>query len=629
VAQAPDVDPMLPARLAAIVESSDDAIVSKTLDGIITSWNGGAERMFGYSAPEALGQSILLIIPADRRSEEDTVLAQIRAGGKVAHFETVRVTKEGQLVPVSVTISPIRDPSGAVIGASKIARDISDRARADEDRARLAAIVDSSDDAIVSKDLNGIVRTWNHGAERLFGYTAEEAVGRSILLIIPSERRSEEEFVLGRLRCGQKIDHFETIRLRKNGEEVPVSLTVSPIRDGRGRIIGASKIARDIRAQKELERERAERLAAAEQSSREKDEFLALLGHELRTPLAAIYAAAQLLDAQAELPAARSVVQRQALYLRRLVDDLFDVSRVRAGKLLLERQALELGEAVERALAVLRSGPQPPTQQIETQLAKVVISADPVRLQQILINVLSNAVKYTPADGRIRILLAAEEECAVLRVEDNGAGITADLLPRIFDLFVQGDPQSPRLRSGLGIGLSLVRTLTELHGGSVSAHSQGPGAGSSFTLRFPRAAVAPEAAARAVPDTIHESGRRILLVEDNGDAREMLAMLLRLHGHEVHEAADGAQAVEQAEAIQPEVMLVDLHLPVLDGHEVARRVRRLALPGLRLVAVSGFGRPEDHHACREAGFDALLLKPVSMQQISEVLREGSGPVRSR
>jgi PAS domain S-box-containing protein len=340
VTQETDVDPMLAARLAAIVESSDDAIVSKTLDGIITSWNGGAERMFGYSAEEAIGQSILLIIPADRRAEEDGVLARIRAGRKVDHFETVRVTKEGQFLPISVTVSPIRDAGGTVIGASKIARDISDRVQAEEARSRLAAIVDCSDDAIISKDLDGIVQTWNLGAERLFGYTPEETVGRSILLIIPSERRSEEEFVLGRIRCGQKVDHFETIRLRKNREEVPVSLTVSPIRDSQGVIIGASKIARDIRAQKELEHERAARLAAAELGSREREEFLALLAQELRTPVAAIQDAAQRLDGltdPAELAKARSALQQHALHLRRLVDDWFDVSRVRAGNDVLER----------------------------------------------------------------------------------------------------------------------------------------------------------------------------------------------------------------------------------------------------------------------------------------------------
>jgi PAS domain S-box-containing protein len=234
------------ARLAAIVESSDDAIVGKTLDGVITSWNRGAERLFGYTASEAVGQHIFLIIPDDRKAEENDVLARLRRGQRIDHFETVRQTKDGRRVPISLTVSPIRDAQGHIIGASKVARDISERRQSDELRARLAAIVDSADDAIVSKTLDGIITSWNRGAERLFGYTASEAVGQSIFIIIPEERNAEENSLLARLRGGEKIEHFETVRRTKDGRRLPISLTVSPIRDARGDIIGASKVARDI-----------------------------------------------------------------------------------------------------------------------------------------------------------------------------------------------------------------------------------------------------------------------------------------------------------------------------------------------------------------------------------------------
>jgi PAS domain S-box-containing protein len=272
----------LSSRLTAIVDSSDDAIVSKTLEGIITSWNRGAERLFGYTAAEAVGQHITLIIPKDRRAEEDDVLARLRRGERIDHFETIRQTKDGRQVHVSLTVSPVRDGQGAIIGASKVARDITERHQSAELRTRLAAIVDSSDDAIVSKTLVGVVTSWNRGAERLFGYTAAEAVGQHISLIIPANRKAEEDDVLARLRRGQRIEHFETVRQAKDGRQVYISLTVSPVRDAKGTIIGASKVARNIterihaeealrRANAELEervRARTAELSSANESLR-------------------------------------------------------------------------------------------------------------------------------------------------------------------------------------------------------------------------------------------------------------------------------------------------------------------------------------------------------------------------
>lgn len=232
--------------MAAIVESSDDAIISKDINGTIESWNRAAERIFGYTAAEAIGQHISLIIPPDRRHEEDTIIGKIRAGQRVEHFETVRQHKDGTPISLSITVSPIRDEHGTIVGASKIARDITERAKADETAYRLAAIVDSSDDAIISKDLNGMVSSWNKGAARIFGYSAEEAIGQHITFIIPSELRHEEDQILGRIRRGERVDHFETTRRRKDGSPVYVSITVSPVRNAAGQITGASKIARDI-----------------------------------------------------------------------------------------------------------------------------------------------------------------------------------------------------------------------------------------------------------------------------------------------------------------------------------------------------------------------------------------------
>ncbi|HZD20283.1 MAG TPA: PAS domain S-box protein, partial [Burkholderiales bacterium] len=283
------------ARLAAIVASSADAIFSTSLDGVIQTWNSGAERLFGYSPAEALGQPVAIMLPEDRVAEEVELLARVARGEVMVNFETVRRAKDGRRFEVSLTASPIRNANGRVVGTSRIPRDISERKRAEEARSRLAAIVASSDDAIVSKSLDGIIRTWNAGAERIFGYSAEEAVGRHITLIIPEERRAEEDMVLGKIRRGESLDHFETVRRAKDGRLIDVSLTVSPIRDARGRVIGASKIARDISERKRLDAELEMMVAALREADTRKDEFIAMLAHELRNPLSAIAVATDLL----------------------------------------------------------------------------------------------------------------------------------------------------------------------------------------------------------------------------------------------------------------------------------------------------------------------------------------------
>jgi PAS domain S-box-containing protein len=276
----------LRALLAAIVDSSDDAIVSKTLDGVITSWNPGAEKLFGYTPTEAIGRHISLIIPEDRSAEEDEVLARLRRGERIDHFETMRRTKDGRQIPISLTVSPVRDADGTIIGASKVARDISDRQRSAEISARLAAIVDSSDDAIVSKNLDGVITSWNRGAEKLFGYAAVEAVVRHISLIIPEERRTEEDDVLAHIRRGEKIDHFETVRRAKDGHQIYISLTVSPVRNIHGTIIGASKVARDITDRKRAEEAIRRAYEQLEERVRERTAELSSANEALRLEMA-------------------------------------------------------------------------------------------------------------------------------------------------------------------------------------------------------------------------------------------------------------------------------------------------------------------------------------------------------
>jgi PAS domain S-box-containing protein len=427
------------ARLAAIVESSDDAIVSKTLDGVITSWNHAAERMFGYAPAEAIGRNITLIIPPDRLDEETRVLASIRAGRRVEHFETVRVAKDGRQVAVSLTVSPVKDSSGRIIGASKIARDVSERRRGEIAQARLAAIIESSEDAIISKTLDGVITSWNGAAERVFGWTAAEAIGQHITLIIPEEYREEERGVLARLRRGDRIDHFETVRQRKDGQLLDVSITVSPIRDGRGTIVGASKVARDISAQRILEqarqafleREQAAR-TEAEDLNRSKDQFLATLSHELRTPLNAIYGWARMLEGGGLDPAAmRNATQailRNSTIQVQLIEDLFDVSRVITGNMRLDVRPMNVFAPLEAALDTVRPAAAAKGIRLDTALdpRATPIMGDPGRIQQVVWNLLVNAVKFTPKGGRVELRLRRVNSHIQIMVSDTGEGIAAD-----------------------------------------------------------------------------------------------------------------------------------------------------------------------------------------------------------
>jgi signal transduction histidine kinase len=373
----------------------------------------------------------------------------------------------------------------------------------------------------------------------------------------------------------------------------------------------------------------------AEVASRSKDEFLAMLGHELRNPLGAITAAMAVLD-RIDEPAPdslrwRRVMRRQAEHLTRLIDDLLDTARITAGKMVLKREPLELADAVERCVRALASSGVLRRDRIQVQSAPVWVDADRHRLEQIVTNLVTNAMKHTPPEGSIRVCTFPEGDHAVIRVDDSGSGIAPELLPRVFDPFTQGKQGIDRAGGGLGIGLTLVRRFAELHGGGVEARSAGPGAGSSFVVRLPR--IATPATTR---DGGTEVGRapshayRILLVEDNEDARQSLRVLLEIMGHEVHEAVDGESGIGAALRLRPDFVVVDIGLPRLDGYEVARRLRT-ALPGVGLVALSGYGREEDKQRAREAGFDAHLLKPAGSERLQaelDALHRRGGPTRA-
>ncbi len=466
-------------HLAAIVASSDDPIISKDLNGIITSWNGAAERTFGYQADEILGEPILRLIPPELHQEEAHILAKLRAGERIDHYETIRMKKNGQRFPVSVTISPVKDDTGRVIGASKIARDISDRAKTDESRFRLAAVVDSADDAIISKDLNGIINTWNDGARRMFGYTADEMIGQSILRLIPVELHYEEAAILSRLRAGERVDHFETRRTRKDGSTIELSVTISPIMDGSGRVIGASKIARDI-----SDRRRMERLLMQSEKIAATGRMAAAVAHEINNPLEAVMNLIFL--ARQNSPPSGKAYQ----HLKMAEEELERVSHIARQTLGYYRDAglpaeVFFHELIENVLTIYRSKLLAYGISVDTQfndLQKILVSRG--EFIQIFSNLIANAIDAMPNGGvlhlSVRIVIRSAGDGIQTVIRDSGTGIKSEHLERIFEPFftTKGD-------LGTGIGLWVTKQLVEKRGGQISVTSNtAPGQSGTLVSLF-------------------------------------------------------------------------------------------------------------------------------------------------
>jgi PAS domain S-box-containing protein len=787
-------------HLAQVVESSDDAIVSKDLDGTIITWNGAAERMFGYRAAEAIGQSIRIIIPADRQAEEDTVLATIRAGRAVSHFETMRQRKDGTLLPISLTVSPIRDDRGVVVGASKIARDITPQRQAAVAMQRLAAVVASSDDAIVTKDLDGTITSWNPAAERMFGYTEAEAVGRSVRMLIPKELQGEEDDVLARLRAGGSVDHFETVRCRKDGTRVSISLSVSPIRDADRTVVGASKIARDVtesvrlraaalehaevtqklsdigaRVAATLDRdavvqrvtdtatelthaafgaffynvrdaasgnaymlytlsgapssafaqfphprataifaptfdgegpvrlddvtadprfgqnppfhgmppghlpvrsylavpvrgsraevlgglffghpepgrftEQHERIALgiagwasvalensrlfveAREANRMKDEFLAVLSHELRTPLNAIVGYSRLLRggilSGEKAERGFETLERNAHWLTQIVEDVLDVSRIVSGKLRLDVQPVQLPLVIEDSVATVQPAADAKGVRVQVVADPGVgaVSGDPDRLQQVVWNLLANAVKFTGRGGRVQVRLERVDSHVELVVSDTGQGIAPDFLPYVFERFRQADAGITRKAGGLGLGLAIVRHIVEMHGGTVEAASEGEGCGATFRVKLPLMIVQmPDGPGRREhPRTIRAdaltslgdlAGVGVVAIDDQEDALTLLRVVLETAGATVNTFSSPVRALAELAAAQPDVLIVDIGMPEMDGFTFIGRLRGSSDPAVRhlpAAALTAFARSEDRTRALRSGFEMHLAKPI-------------------
>ncbi len=477
------------AHLAAIVESSDDAIISKNLSGVITSWNRSAQRMFGYEPGEIVGKSVLMLIPPHLHHEEPGILEQVKRGQRIEHFETVRLRKNGSTFDVALTISPVIDGRGNVIGVSKIVRDVTQQKRADHVTHLLAAIVGSSDDAIVSKNLDGVVTSWNAAAERMFGYKADEMIGRPIAAVFPPDRLDEEPKILERLKRGERVDHYQTVRVRKNGEPFHVSITISPVRDSSGKVVGASKVARDITREKEWVAQLAAANEELKRADRMKSEFLAIMSHELRTPLNSIIGFASLLrqgrngPINDEQKKQLNLIHASGKHLLHLINDMLDLSRIEAGRLDLACEDFKPEEVIQEAIRTLELQIGQKQLVVRSSVEHAgCIHSDRKRFFQVMLNLLNNAVKFTPA-GSIEVSALVEGDKLVVSVKDTGIGIPRDRQKDLFVAFSQLEGSSRRRYEGTGLGLYLCRKIVSMLGGQISVESEF-NRGSTFTFRI-------------------------------------------------------------------------------------------------------------------------------------------------
>jgi PAS domain S-box-containing protein len=604
-----------------LVESVRDyAIFLLSPRGTIVTWNVGAQRIKGYTASEVIGKHFSIFYTPEALAtgwpEEE-----LRRSAKDGRFEDEgwRVRKDGSRFWANVVISPIFGGAGRLIGFSKITRDLTERRRHEEElrerERNLRLLIDGvRDHAMFLLDRRGRIRTWNVGAQRMLGYTAEDAIGRDIRsLYTPQDQTSGRATAeLAAARRSVSL-HVEGWRSKADGTQIWVEVATTALFDDAHRVQGFVQIVRDL-----SERLRAE---ALESEGRRISQFIALLSHELRNPLAPIQNAVAVLGkagVRPDLKWCAEVISRQAAHMKRLVDDLLDVSRVTSGKIGIEKKPVDLRSVITMAVDALRGTAAERGHTITTHLARapLIVMGDPTRLHQVMTNLLMNSLKFTPPQGRIDVSAEWRDEIAHVQVTDTGIGMSASLLRHVFEPFVQGPEALDRPEGGLGIGLTLVKSIVELHGGTVTASSGGSDQGSTISLTLPLCDTHSTADDSSSPAQRVHAATSILIVDDNQDAADSLAMMLRLEGHDVRVANDGPQALALVQEMQPAVVVLDIGLPNMSGYEVARRLKSMPLKtNVRLIALTGYGQDDDLRAAFDAGFEQHLTKPVDPAEL--------------
>ena len=612
-----------------IVEDVQDyAIFLLDRGGHVRSWNSGAQRIKGYSADEIIGRHFSAFYPheAIERRWPQQELEFASAQGRFED-EGWRVRKDGTLFWANVVITALRSASGEVRGFAKITRDLTGRRRQEEalrqSEERFRLLIESVRDyAIFMLDTQGRVASWNAGAERINRYRADEIIGEHFRVFYNEEarRRGWPEEELRRARDEGRYEE-EGIRLRKDGSTFWANVVITPVWDAAGELRGYAKVTRDL-----TDRKRVETLETTE---RQTQEFLAVLAHELRNPLAPISNALNLLVRKSTADPAeiwvRDVLQRQTAQLSRLVDDLLDISRITRAALVLDRKPTDLRTIVRHAADASLQWFEGRRQTLAVSLPeeRLVAEVDEVRMGQVVQNLLHNASKYTAESGAIELTARRQGDDAVIVVRDNGIGMTPEVLATAFELFKQARQGLDRSQGGLGVGLTLVQRIVKMHGGNVEAKSEGPGRGSEFVVRLALrkepAIVRPGAEAPAMGKG---PKRRILVVDDNRDAAHALRLLLENDGHEVRVAGDGPTGLAMAREYRPDVALLDIGLPQMNGFELAQQMRRdPALGTTLLVAVTGYGQMHDRARASASGFNHHLVKPVEFSALQQLLRQ--------
>ncbi|HEV8366802.1 MAG TPA: PAS domain S-box protein [Pyrinomonadaceae bacterium] len=647
-----------PYWLSAIIESADDAIISKTLDGIITSWNKGAERIFGYTAEEVIGKSVTILIPPGHGDEEPTILSRLRAGERVEHYETIRRRKDGELIDISLTVSPIMSAHGRVIGASKIARDVTDRRRAQEalhrSTTRLNLALAASNLGDWSWDAKTDLVNLSETASRIF----DIPVGQHLTWTQMQGLLHEEDREAAKAAVEQAINNHCDYDIEFRVKHADNSV-VWVLAKGRGlyaddgTVVGMLGFVQDItrpktteeatkRAKAEAEHSAAENerlFRQAEESSRLKEEFLATVSHELRTPLNAILGWARMLRSgqldNANAAKAIETIERNARAQAQLIDDLLDVSRIITGKLRLEIRAADPNSFIDAAVEALRPAADAKGVRVQKIIdtGAVSVPGDPVRLQQVVWNLLSNAVKFTSPGGRVQVQLERMDSHIEIIVSDTGQGIAPEFLPHVFDRFRQADQKTSRQHGGMGLGLAIVRHLVELHGGDVQAASEGEGKGSTFTVTLPITPVYqfdatdggahPVTSDRLPPaDCIERlDDLKILVVDDESDTLGLLKEGLEHSGADVRLAASTPEALASIDKSMPDILISDIGMPGQDGYELIKQLRTLpAERGGKIpaIAITAYARVEDRLQALRAGYQMHVPKPIDLAELVAV-----------
>jgi PAS domain S-box-containing protein len=647
-------------RHQTTLASVGDGVIVTDAEGQVVSLNRVAEDLTGWTDAQAVGRPLKQVFRTRDEVTHETAempLVQVVRGGIERQMDQTELAAPGGLPrPIEHCTAPIRDEHGTVIGVVIIFRDITARRRLEneltqraEELARLQrrtaetlalldTVFESTPVGLAYLDRKLRFRRVNPAFSSGHRVTAKEFLGHTLREVLPGWADLIESQLYRVLATGEPVlNHEVALALGATPGRGHALASYYPV-CARHQVIGVGVAAVDITERKRLESELERRVAELAEADRRKDEFLATLAHELRNPLAPIRNALHLMRGHQgsthAIEPERAMAERQVVHLARLIDDLMDIARISRGKIELRKETLLLAPLVERAVESVRPALDERHHRLDVLLPETPIwlAADPTRLEQILGNLLNNAIKYTEPGGTIGVAVASEGDDVVIRVRDSGIGIEPELLPRVFEIFVQAEDHQDRSQGGLGIGLSLVRRLVEMHGGTINAHSAGPRMGSEFVVRLP---TLPAPVPAPAPDDGQvvsplETGpaasqkprrRRILVVDDNLDAANSLARLLkRLFGQDVRVAHDGPAALESAAVFRPEIVLLDIGMPGMDGYEVAERLRREpALPALRIIALTGWGQQTDRLRSQAVGFDHHLVKPVDPDVLCRLL----------